>query len=134
MKETVLYPMVAQGALIFSVLLLLMRRRLKAFAAGETDPKYFRLLQGTGEPDTVTQAQRNYLNQFEMPTLFFVGGILAAVFDRVDVVLVYAAWAFVAVRFIHTIVHVSGNNVLLRFRLFFLSNVILFFMWVWMVL
>lgn len=132
MKDAILYPMVAQGALMFGVLFLLARRRLKAYASGETDGKYFRLFQGQGEPENVTQAQRNFLNQFEMPMLFFVGGILAAVFDRVDTIFVYAAWAYVAVRLVHTVVHVGSNNVLMRFRLFMVSNLILVFMWGWM--
>jgi len=134
MENAILYPIVAQGALVFSVLFLLAKRRLKAFADGKTDPSYFALFQGAGEPENVTRVQRNFLNQFEMPVLFFVVCLAAAQFGKADMVMVYAAWAYVAVRLIHAIVHISVNKVMVRFRLFFLSNLILMFMWVWLVL
>lgn len=132
MENAILYPMVAQGALMFGVLFLLARRRLKAYADGETDPKFFTLFQGGGEPAHVTKAQRNFIIQFEMPVLFFVVCLMAAQFGKADDVMVYAAWAYVASRLLHSIVHIGKNNVLMRFRAFFLGNFILLFMWIWM--
>jgi hypothetical protein len=134
MEKAILYPMIAQGALIFSVLFLLAKRRLKAYADKQTDPKYFKLFEGSGEPENVTKVQRNFIIQYEMPVLFFVVCLMAALFGKADQVMVYAAWAYVAARTLHTLIHVTSNNVLHRFRSFMLSNLILLFMWVWVAL
>ena len=134
MEKTILYPMVAQGALIFGVLLLLMKRRFKAVSEGKSDLKYFRLFEGRGEPDDVTVVQRNFINQFEVPVLFFIVCLMAAVFDRADSIMVYAAWAFVALRLVHAIVHIHRNDIRKRYKVFFASNFVLMFMWVWVAL
>jgi len=134
MENTILYPMVAQGALTFSVLLLLMTRRMQAAYAGKIEPKYFRLLEGNGEPDNVTVVKRNFLNQFEVPVLFYAVCLMAAVFEKADSVMIYAAWGYVALRITHALVHIIRNRVMLRFKLFMASNIVLMFMWVWVVL
>jgi len=133
MKEAIVYPMVAQGALVFGVLLLLMKRRITAIAARQTKMKYFRLFSGEGEPDAVTVVQRNFINQFEMPLMFFVVCLMAVVFDKVDDVMVYAAWSYVAIRWLHAVVHIAYNNVVTRFHIFMLSNLVLMFMWGWVI-
>ncbi len=134
MQQSILYPMVAQGALIFGVLLLLAKRRFKAISEHKSDLKYFSLFQGSGEPASVTVVQRNFLNQFEMPVLFFAICLMAAVFGRADAVMIYAAWSYVGLRLLHSLVHIVGNNVRNRFMVFMTSNLVLMFMWVWIVL
>jgi len=134
MEHSILYPMVAQGALVFSVLLLLLKRRLKAIYGGQAKLEYYKLFSGNGEPDDVTVVQRNFINQFEMPVLFFVVCIMAAVFDKADNVMIYAAWAYVALRVLHAFVHIVKNDVLTRFRVYFAGNAVLGFMWIWVAL
>lgn len=134
MEDTIFYPMVAQGALIFSVFFVLLVRRMKAIFAGQSDMKYFLVFDGSGEPQKVTQAQRSFINQFEMPVLFFVVCLMASVFGKVDQMLVYAAWTYVGLRTLHALVHVTKNDVRARFSLFMLSNIALLFMWVWVAL
>lgn len=130
MPGEILYPFIAQGALVFASLSILAKRRLKAYADGKTDPKYFRLFKGEGEPDNVRAAQRCYHNQFEMPVLFFATVLAAAVFGKDTQIMVYTAWAYVAFRLLHMVVHLTSNEVLLRFRIFILSNLALFAMWI----
>ena len=134
MEKTIFYPVIAQGALAFAILLLLAYRRLTAIAAGQSDMKYFLVFAGVGEPEHVTAVQRSLHNQFEMPVLFYVACILAAIFSLVDSVLVYAAWVYVATRYLHALVHVTVNIVLLRFWIFVVSNLVLLFIWVWLAL
>ena len=134
MDKSILYPFIAQGTLVFSVLFLLAYRRFSAIAARQSDPEYFKLFSGTGEPANVTAAQRSLLNQFEMPVLFFAVCLAAAVFGRADTIMVNSAWGFVALRALHALVHVTKNDVRIRFTIFALSNFILLFMWVWLAL
>jgi len=134
MESTILYPMVAQSALTFGVLSLLAKRRFAAIADKSADYRYFRLFSGDGEPDHVRVVQRNLLNLFEMPMLFFIICLMAEVFGKADTVMVYAAWGYVAVRVLHSITHIVQNNVQTRFQIFMVSNIILMFMWVWVLL
>jgi len=134
MDKVLLYPMVSQATLVFGVLALLARRRIKAITSGEAELKYYRLFTGAGEPDHVAVVQRSYHNQLEMPVLFFAACLAATVFEHVDNVMVGAAWAYVILRYVHAWVHITKNRVQTRFRVFVLSNIVLAFMWVWLVL
>lgn len=131
MDKSILYPMAGLAALTFGVAVLLVKRRFGAIKAGETaNLSYFKTFQGEGEPEYVRVAQRNMINLFETPVLFYVGCLAAAVFGAVDTVTVAAAWVYVAIRLVHTIVHVTTNKVMVRARLFFLSFVPLIVLWV----
>ncbi|MCJ9429125.1 MAPEG family protein [Kordiimonas marina] len=131
MDKAILYPMAALAALTFGVALVLVKRRFAAVKAGETtNLKYFKTFQGEGEPEYVRVAQRNMINLFETPILFYVGCLAAAVFGAADTVSVASAWAYVAIRLLHTIVHITVNKVPWRANLFFLSFVPLIVLWV----
>lgn len=130
MPADILYPFIAQGAMVFIALLVLAHRRLKAYAAGETKGRYFKVFTGEGEPEHVRAAQRAYLNQFEMPMVFYAACLAAATFDKATIALTATAWVFVSLRLIHFVIHVTSNNVLWRFRVFMLANVALLAMWV----
>ena len=129
-----LYPLLAQVALTFGVFLVLARRRVSAAKSGETDWAYFKTFIGSGEPTHVQQAARNFNNLFEVPTLFFAAGLAAQLFDRVDQISLALAWGYVALRFVHSYVHLGRNNVITRFKLFLISNLVLFVFWVWIAL
>ncbi len=130
MLDTIIYPFVLQGLVVFTTLGVLAHRRLGAIANGETDVRYFKTFSGTGEPDYVRAAQRSFHNQFEMPVLFFVVCLAAVVFDKQTVWMVGAAWAYVVTRVLHTFIHLTRNKVLWRFRVFILSNFFLLAMWI----
>ncbi|NVJ70723.1 MAG: MAPEG family protein [Alphaproteobacteria bacterium] len=136
MDKSIFYPMLAMMALTFGVIMLLAKRRFGAIKSGETkDLSYFKTLGGPStEPEAVQVAQRNLANLFEMPVLFYPACLAAAFFDKVDTVSLSLAWAYVALRFLHTLVHVTNNNVPVRFRLFFLSFFPLIGLWVWVAL
>ena len=130
MTEDILFPMIAQGAIGFASLFILAKRRLKAYAGGETKGSYFIGFTGEGEPHDVRVAQRSFHNQFEMPVLFFVVCLATAVFGKETTEMVYLAWAYFGARLIHWFIHSTNNNVLWRFRVFIVSNFILFAMWI----
>lgn len=130
MTGDILFPLIAQGAIGFASLFILARRRLKAYADGETKGSYFLGFTGDGEPYNVRVAQRSFHNQFEMPVLFFVVCLAAAVFGKETASMVYLAWAYFVTRLIHWLIHLTSNNVLWRFRAFVISNLVLFAMWI----
>lgn len=136
MDKAIFYPMLAMAALTLSVVVLLAKRRFAAVNAGETkNLAYFKTFQGDSpEPERVQAVQRNFANLFEMPMLFYPACLAAGMLDKVDTVSLSLAWAYVALRVLHTIVHVSGNDVRTRFRIFFTSFVPLIGLWVYIAL
>ncbi|MFC3050832.1 MAPEG family protein [Kordiimonas pumila] len=136
MLDTILYPLATQVLLTFIILFILAYRRLSAYAAGKTNGAYFKVFSGAvgSEPEDVQVAQRSFLNQFEMPVLFIAACIAAQVFGKADSIVVIMAWCYAALRIVHALVHLIGNNVLHRFRVFILSNIVLLVMWVLIVL
>ncbi|NVJ98315.1 MAG: MAPEG family protein [Alphaproteobacteria bacterium] len=131
MDKAIFYPMLAMAALTVGVVILLAKRRFAAVNAGETkNLAYFKTFQGESpEPMAVQAAQRNFANLFELPMLFYPACLAAGWLDKVDTVSLSLAWAYVALRFVHTLVHVTGNDVRLRFKIFFVSIVPLIGLW-----
>lgn len=130
MMDSILYPFLFQGAMGFAALFILAKRRIKALAEGKTDFSYFKTFTGDGEPENVKAAQRSFFNQFEMPMLFYAVCLAAVVFEKQVPLMVGLAWAYVALRLIHMVIHLTYNKVIWRFRVFVLSNVPLLAMWI----
>jgi hypothetical protein len=76
-----------------------------------------------------TQAADNFRNLFEMPVLFYVLCIAIAVTGGSTPGFVTAAWAYVGLRALHSLIHVSYNRVMHRFLVYVASTVLLFGMW-----
>ncbi|MGI9440338.1 MAG: MAPEG family protein, partial [Parvibaculales bacterium] len=76
-------------------------------------------------PSEVRRIADNYNHLFEQPTLFYAVAISLAVLGHVDTIMVYLAWAFVAIRVVHSIVQATFNLVLLRFGIFLVSWAVL---------
>ena len=79
-------------------------------------------------PDKVNYAAYNLRNLAELPIAFYALCLMLFVTGQVDSVYVMAAWAFFAFRALHSLVHCTFNRVLLRFYLYVLSALALWFM------
>lgn len=77
-----------------------------------------------------TAAADNFRNLFEVPVLFYALCIAIAVTGGSTRALVAAAWAYVALRALHSLIHVSYNRVVHRFLVYVASTLLLFGMWV----
>jgi len=75
------------------------------------------LVSGTNAP-AVLQINNNIRNQFELPVLFYVLAIAFWALDAVNVLVLVAAWLFVASRIAHAWVHLTSNYIPNRRRLF----------------
>ena len=124
-----LYPAFAMFLLAAIVLARLARLRLAAVGRGEMKTSFYRTFQGGEEPDEIRVTTRNFINQFEVPVLFYVGLILTYVTQQVSYWMIVCAWLYVALRYVHSYVHLTSNDVLLRFRLYFGSGIVLVVMW-----
>ena len=77
-----------------------------------------------------TQAADNFRNLFEVPVLFYVLCIAIAFNGGSTPGLVYAAWVFVGLRAMHSLIQVTYNRVMHRFLVYVASTVLLFGMWI----
>ena len=69
-------------------------------------------------PAAVSNPSDNFKNLFEIPVLFYALILYLFITNQVDALYVNAAWAFVAFRVLHSIVHCTFNLILLRFYLY----------------
>jgi hypothetical protein len=128
-QDAIFWPMGALVLLTFIVLILIPIRRVRAGRAGQIVPDDFRYGESAKVPGHVALANRNYMNLLEMPVLFYVICLMLYVSGRVDATFLYLAWGYVALRAVHSLVHVSYNHVLHRLTVFTLSNFVIGAMW-----
>lgn len=126
----ILWPAFALVALTLLIVMRLARQRFAAVKAGRVDPRFYKLFRGDGEPEEVAATARNLVNLYEMPTLFYAGTAIAYAAGQSGALLVALAWSYVALRFLHSAVHLGVNKVLWRFRVFAASWLVLLAFWV----
>jgi len=125
----ILYPVFAMFLLVAIVLLRMRSMRFAAVRRKEVSAEYYRAFQAGEEPEPLRVVSRNFSNLFEMPVLFYVGVIMIYMTHQVSYWLVACAWAYVALRYAHSYVHLTSNNVIVRFSLYFASGFVLMLMW-----
>jgi len=79
-------------------------------------------------PSEVANPSDNLKNLFELPTIFYAVALYLYATQQVDGLYVGAAWIFFCFRVLHSIVHCTFNYVTLRFWLYAISALALWFM------
>lgn len=129
-QATIFYPVLAMICLTAFVWLYLFITRIRYYASNKkANPQKTPTRSKMAEslPDAVNQPSDNFKNLLEIPVLFYMLCFICFAFRLVDVYVYYAAWAFVALRVIHTIIHCSYNNVMHRFVVYILSSLTVWF-------
>ncbi|RSZ42398.1 MULTISPECIES: MAPEG family protein [unclassified Variovorax] len=129
-NPSILYPVFALAALTGMVLLLIPFTRVRAVLRREIRAADFRLGESEAVPDAVRIPNRNYMNLLELPVLFYVVCLIFYVAVQPTPAAVWLAWAYVGLRALHSVVHLTYNHVLHRLGLFAASNVVLVMLWV----
>jgi hypothetical protein len=130
MQDQILYAMGALALLTFNVLLFIPIRRFRAAFAGQVGPDDFKFGESARVPSNVAIPNRNYMNLTELPVLFYAICLMFYVTARTDMTVVWLAWAYVALRVVHSLIHMTTNNVIHRLSAFAISNFVLIAMWV----
>jgi hypothetical protein len=79
-------------------------------------------------PPTVSNPSDNLKNLFEIPIIFYALVLYLFSTKQVDTVYVTAAWGFVSFRTMHSVVHCTFNQIMLRFHLYLYSTIAIWFM------
>jgi hypothetical protein len=125
----ILYPLFAMFLLTALVLLRMRSMRFAAVRRKEVDVRYYRAFQDGVEPEPLRVIARHFTNLFEVPVLFYVVVLMTYVTHQVTTWLVACAWAYVALRWVHSAIHLTSNDVVARFSAYFASGAILVVMW-----
>jgi hypothetical protein len=123
-----LYPVLAQVALTFVLLIATGKSRAAAVQRGEVRIKDIALGQKAW-PDRVTQVSNSFHNQLELPILFYVLIAFVMITHSGNMLLLALAWVFVALRLVHAWIHTTHNRVLQRFYVFLAGAGVLIAMW-----
>ena len=127
----ILWPTFALVALIFIVWFVLfvqrfghMRRnppRAEDIATGEAAMRYF---------TPVEMSANNLRNLFEMPVLYLALVPLLLITHHANHLQVLLAWIFVALRALHSFIHIGPKKVMPRFLVYLASCIVLSAMWI----
>lgn len=129
-QELIFAPLGAMALLTFIVLGLIPAARFRAVFAREVTADDFKLGESARVPPHVAVTNRNYMNLLELPMLFYVAGLMYYVAGRVDSTVLVVAWVYVALRAIHSAIHLTYNDVRHRLVAFAVSNVALMAFWI----
>lgn len=76
-------------------------------------------------PDSARQVADNYNHLMEQPTIFYALVFYIYLSGGQDTLYIWLAWAYVALRVVHTLIQCTANIVNLRFTVFSLSTLVL---------
>ena len=125
-----IYPMFALVILTFIIGFSTGLIRFMSVQKGLVNRQYFNVLSGYSAPDTMVKFGRKFDNLFEMPLLFYTLGVIVIALNINNELMFALGWAFVALRMVHSIIHVTYNNPIHRFLAFFSSSIIVLIMWI----
>ena len=124
-----LYALFVLVILTMVIMVLTARVRIESVQSGTVPQSYYSLMEGHDIPDFVAKTTRNFNNLFEVPILFYAGGAVYLALDQAGQLPIVSAWVFVAARVMHSIIHLSYNNVLHRLVIFAIGNLSVLVMW-----
>lgn len=107
-----------------TVLLVVPVRRVKAVMDKRLTPRDFSHGESARVPPDVALPNRIFMNLVEVPVLFYAMVFMAYLTGLVNDVTVGLAWAYVALRFVHSGIYFTYNHVGHRALVFGTSNVL----------
>ena len=129
-QQAIFGPFFATMALTFVVWVYMYVRRISFLTRNNITPDQVSTPEALARltPPGVSNPSDNLKNLFEMPVLFYATALYLFATNQVDAIYVYAGWIFVAFRVLHSAVHCTFNRIMLRFYLYAISTVALWFM------
>lgn len=76
-------------------------------------------------PPQVRWKADNYNHLFEQPTIFYAIALVLALLEKGAGINLALAWAYVALRVVHSLVQSLGNVIIVRFVVFSVSSLVL---------
>ena len=131
MSQTAIFgPLFATVVLTLLVWVYMYIRRISFITSNEVSPKDLAVPGALAQlsPPEVSNPSDNLKNLFEIPVIFYVLALYLFATNQVDTAYLAAAWIFVAFRAVHSVIHCTVNIVMLRFYLYVVSTLAVWFM------
>lgn len=125
----IFYPALALVALTFAVWWRMFFSRVGQMKRERIHPQAVATSAQVSARLTDSRAADNFRNLFELPVLFYAALPVAAHIGETDGPVLVLAWAFVALRIAHSIIHCSYNKVMHRFYAYVAGGAALFALW-----
>ena len=132
-EKLLVVAMAAQVLLAIVLVLLMGRERVPRVMSGEINVADI-AVERTAYPLKARLLSNSFDNQFQLPVLFFVGALVALHLGTISWVETALASAFVVLRYIHAIIHVTTNHVYRRFAAYTAGLAVLALFWLWLVI
>lgn len=129
-----LLPMFGMVVLTVVVAMVAVRHRFSAVRNKSVSIKYFRSMQGQDVPEHIVKSTRCFNNMFEIPVLFYVVCTLFIALELDSLLAVVLSWLFVIFRVVHTVIHLTYNNVVHRMLAFWSGIVTVLLLWIMLLL
>lgn len=130
--NTLLFPVMALSGWTLLVLLLVPFHRFRAGFNGRVKIEDFRFGESARVPGDVSIPNRNFMNLLEVPVLFYVLCLMAYIsHSSLSPAL---AWTYVGLRLLHSLIHLSYNDVIHRLSIYATSNFVLAALWIQLLL
>jgi hypothetical protein len=129
MPTAIILPVIALVLLTAIVWIRLYVERIRELRQRRIDPQALATAAFTAQTLQRVQASDNFKNLFEMPVLFYALCVVLTLAGHASSFFVMGAWLYVALRYIHSFIHLTYNRVIHRFAVYVLSTVILFTLW-----
>lgn len=128
-QTLILLPCVAMVALTGLVWICLYLERIHEMRSRRINPQSLSTSSSASQSLSHVKASDNFSNLFEVPVLFYILCLALVVAQKLTVEFVYGAWAFVALRALHSFIHITYNRVMHRFYAYAASTILLLGMW-----
>ena len=125
-----LLPIFALAFWTFLVLNVLGISRIRAGRRRLISADDFRLGESDRVPAQVRLTNRNYMNLLELPVLFYVICLIVHITGIGSSTTFVLAWLFVALRIVHSVIHLTYNHVMHRLSAFVAGNTTLLALWI----
>lgn len=130
MTDPIWIPCAAMVGLTAAVWVKLYADRLGEMRARGIDPQSVATTREATDQLARTQAAENFRNLFEVPVLFYLLCVALVLNGGSTPGFVAGAWAYVGLRALHSLIHVTYNRVVHRFLVYVASTLLLFGMWI----
>ena len=128
-RNAIVFPAIAMFFLTASLIARMAYLRITAVQRGEISIRYFRLYTEGEQPERLQLIGRHVQNHFEVPPLFYAVVLFLYVTESVTPLAVALAWGYVALRCVHSFVHLGSNDVRRRLQVWATSLLVLSGLW-----
>jgi hypothetical protein len=118
-------PVVVLAAWSLLMLIWLYATRIPAMSRAKIRPGQATQAQMDALPGWATNPANNYNHLMEQPTIFYAICFALQFLDQTHPVNIGLAWAYVAIRIVHSLVQATVNIIIIRFTIFSIGSLVL---------